>query len=50
MVNYIVRRFFAGLLTIWAASVISFVVIQLPPGDYVTSYIAMLQSTGIGGE
>ncbi len=46
MVNYIVRRFFAGILTIWAASVISFVVIQLPPGDYVTSYIAMLQSTG----
>ena len=46
MANYIIRRFFAGLLTIWAASVITFVVIQLPPGDYVTSYIAALQSTG----
>ena len=33
------------LVTIWAASVISFVVIQLPPGDYVTAYIAALQST-----
>lgn len=46
MVNYVVRRFLAGILTIWAASVISFLVIQLPPGDFVTSYIASLQSTG----
>ncbi len=46
MLNYIIRRFAAGLLTIWAASVISFIVIQLPPGDFVTAYIASLQSTG----
>ncbi len=46
MVSYLTRRIFAGLLTIWAASILSFVVIQLPPGDYVTSYIANLQSTG----
>lgn len=46
MVSYIIRRFLAGLLTIWAASVLSFLIIQLPPGDYVTSYIAQLQSTG----
>lgn len=46
MVSYIIRRFLAGILTIWAATVISFVVIQLPPGDFVTSYIAALQSSG----
>lgn len=46
MVSYILRRLLAALLTIWAASIISFIVIQLPPGDYVTSYIAQLQSTG----
>ncbi|MBI1294843.1 ABC transporter permease subunit [bacterium] len=46
MVSYIIRRFMAGLVTIWAASVLSFLIIQLPPGDYVTSYIAQLQSTG----
>lgn len=46
MVSYLTRRIFAGLLTIWAASILSFVVIQLPPGDYVTSYIANLQATG----
>ncbi len=46
MITYLVRRILAGLLTIWAASILSFVVIQLPPGDYVTAYIANLQSTG----
>ncbi len=46
MVSYLTRRILAGLLTIFAASILSFVVIQLPPGDYVTSYIARLQSTG----
>jgi peptide/nickel transport system permease protein len=46
MLNYILKRLLAGLITIWAASVIAFIVIQLPPGDYVTTYIAALQSTG----
>jgi peptide/nickel transport system permease protein len=46
MLAYILHRLFAGILTVWAASVLSFVVIQLPPGDYVTAYIANLQSTG----
>jgi peptide/nickel transport system permease protein len=30
----------------WAVSVLSFVVIQLPPGDYITSYIAEMSSSG----
>lgn len=46
MASYILRRILAGLLTIWVASIISFVVIQLPPGDYVTAYVSRLQSMG----
>lgn len=46
MLSYLTRRLFAGILTIWAASVLSFLVIQLPPGDYVTAYIANLQAMG----
>jgi peptide/nickel transport system permease protein len=46
MIAYIIHRLFAGLLTIWAASILSFLVIQLPPGDYVTAYIANLQAMG----
>jgi peptide/nickel transport system permease protein len=46
MLSYILRRLFAGALTVWAASILAFLVIQLPPGDYVTAYIANLQSMG----
>jgi peptide/nickel transport system permease protein len=46
MIAYIIHRLLAGILTIWAASVLSFLVIQLPPGDYVTAYIANLQASG----
>ena len=46
MLGYIVRRFFLAIMTVWAVSVLSFVIIQLPPGDYVTSYIATLSASG----
>ncbi len=46
MIAYIVRRFFLAILTIWAITVLSFLIIQLPPGDYVTSYIATMSFSG----
>jgi len=46
MVSYIIRRFFLAILTTWAISVLSFIIIQLPPGDYVTSYIASMSASG----
>ena len=39
MLTFIIRRTLLALLTIWALSLISFVVIQLPPGDFVDQYI-----------
>jgi hypothetical protein len=42
MVAYIVRRLLLAVLTVWAISVLSFIIIHLPPGDYVTSYIASM--------
>lgn len=47
MIAYIIRRLILAILTIWAITVLSFVIIQLPPGDYVTSYIASMSSSGI---
>lgn len=47
MLGYLVKRVGYGLLAIWAVSVLSFVIIQLPPGDYVTSYIAALEAQGV---
>jgi peptide/nickel transport system permease protein len=46
MLSYLAHRAALGALTIWAVSVLSFVIIQLPPGDFVTTYIARLESTG----
>ena len=46
MVQFIVRRTLLMAPTLLAISVISFVIIELPPGDYVTDYIAGLQMEG----
>lgn len=46
MLSYIIRRFFLAIVTVWAITVLSFVIIQLPPGDFVTIYINALQSSG----
>jgi len=46
MLGYIVRRLLLACLTVLAISVLSFTIIQLPPGDYVTSYIAQMAASG----
>ena len=46
MLAYLARRLILALLTIWAISVLSFVIIQLPPGDYITAYIAQMSASG----
>jgi len=35
-----------AIVTLWAVTVLSFIIIQLPPGDYVTSYIAQMSLSG----
>lgn len=46
MLNYIVRRLLTMIPTLLVISVLVFVIIQLPTGDYLDSYIAELQSQG----
>lgn len=46
MIAFIVRRLALGLLTTWLISVLSFAIIQLPPGDFVDAYIATLAASG----
>jgi peptide/nickel transport system permease protein len=46
MVGYLVRRFILALFTIVAISILSFAIIQLPPGDYVDAYIAQMSASG----
>lgn len=48
MLSFMGRRVLLGLFTIWAVSVLSFVIIQLPPGDIVTTHLAQLNEAGGG--
>jgi peptide/nickel transport system permease protein len=46
MLRYLARRLVWGIFTLWAVSVLTFVVIQLPPGDYATSVVAHAADQG----
>jgi peptide/nickel transport system permease protein len=43
MTNYILRRLLIAIPTLIAISILSFVIIQLPPGDYLDQKIAQLE-------
>jgi len=43
MGRYLLHRLAYMLLLVWVASVMTFVIIQLPPGDYLSTYIARLE-------
>ena len=46
MLNYVIKRVLMMIPTLFVISIIVFVIIQLPPGDYLETYIAELQSQG----
>src|SRR3546814_10800 len=46
MLTYVARRLLVMVPTLVAISIIVFVIIQLPPGDYLTTQIAEMQARG----
>jgi peptide/nickel transport system permease protein len=46
MVQYVLRRLLLMILTLVIVSFIAFAVIELPPGDYVSTYAARLRESG----
>jgi peptide/nickel transport system permease protein len=46
MFQFIIRRSIIAIATLFAVSIVSFVIIQLPPGDFLTSYVANLAAQG----
>lgn len=46
MIQFIIRRTMMAAATIALISVVSFIIIQLPPGDFLTSYVATLSQQG----
>ncbi len=43
---FLARRFLYMVLMLFLVSIVSFIIINLPPGDFMDSYIARLQSSG----
>jgi len=43
---YVLRRIMIMIPTLIAISIISFTIIQLPPGDFLTTYVAQLSASG----
>ncbi|HEX2996790.1 MAG TPA: ABC transporter permease [Anaerolineales bacterium] len=46
MRSYIIRRVLAMIPTLFLASIVAFVIIQLPPGDFATAYVSGLAANG----
>jgi peptide/nickel transport system permease protein len=46
MFAYIIRRILIMIPTLIAISIISFTIIQLPPGDFLTTYVSQLSASG----
>ena len=46
MAQYIAKRILYMIPTLFVISLISFAIIQLPPGDFLSSYVAQLRQQG----
>ena len=46
MLRYVIKRLIYMIPTLFGMSIIAFLIIQLPPGDYLTSMIASMADSG----
>jgi peptide/nickel transport system permease protein len=46
MLLYVIRRILTMIPTLFAISIVAFIIIQLPPGDFLTTYMAQLREQG----
>ena len=46
MLRFIIRRTLVAIPTLIAVSIFTFIIIQLPPGDYLSSYVMQLREQG----
>ena len=47
LVNYILKRTLQLIPLLFAISIVIFIIIQLPPGDYLTTYIIQMEKSGL---
>jgi len=46
MLKFIAKRILMAIVTIIIISILTFIIIQLPPGDYVSTYVATMSASG----
>src|SRR5690606_10595308 len=46
MLRFLIKRFISLIITLFAVSIVAFAIIQLPPGDFLTSYLTNLAADG----
>jgi peptide/nickel transport system permease protein len=46
MVRFLIKRLVSLIVTLFAVSLVAFAIIQLPPGDFLTSYLTNLAADG----
>src|SRR5271156_296360 len=46
MLTYLLRRLLLAIITVWAITVVTFIILQLPPGDFVDAYVAQASAMG----
>ena len=46
MKRYVAQRLVYMVFLLWMVSIVTFVIIQLPPGDYLSTYISRLEQAG----
>jgi peptide/nickel transport system permease protein len=46
MFAYLIRRLGLAAITVWAITVVTFIILQLPPGDFVDAYVAQASAMG----
>lgn len=46
MLNYLARRLVLAVITVWAITLVTFLIMQLPPGDFVDAYVAQASAMG----
>ncbi|MCY4466456.1 MAG: ABC transporter permease [Chloroflexi bacterium] len=46
MRSYVLQRLVYMVFLLWLVSIVTFIIIQLPPGDYLSTYISRLEQAG----
>ena len=46
MLRFLIKRLISLIITLFAVSIVAFAIIQLPPGDFLTSYLTNLAADG----